>query len=47
MRGHIRKRNESWQITIHMGTELDGEGKRKPLRHFETIHGHKGDAQRH
>jgi len=42
MRGHIRKRGESWQITVYMGTGPDG----KYRRHFETIHGRKGDAQK-
>ncbi len=42
MRGHIRKRGESWQITVYMGTGPDG----KYHRHFETIHGRKGDAQK-
>ncbi|MFC1893986.1 tyrosine recombinase XerC [Chloroflexota bacterium] len=42
MRGYIRKRGESWQITVYMGTGLDG----KYRRHFETIHGRKSDAQK-
>jgi len=42
MRGHIRKRGESWQITVYMGTGPDG----KYRRHFETIHGRKSDAQK-
>ena len=42
MRGHIRKRGESWQITVYMGTGPDG----KYHRHFETIHGRKSDAQK-
>jgi len=42
MRGHIRKRGESWQITVYMGMRPDG----KYRRHFETIHGRKVDAQK-
>ncbi len=43
MRGHIRKRGESWQITLYTGTGPDG----KPRRYFETIKSpRKGDAQR-
>jgi len=42
MRGHIRKRGETWQITLYTGTGADG----KPRRYFETIHGRKGDAQK-
>ncbi|MBT9143009.1 MAG: putative prophage phiRv2 integrase [Dehalococcoidia bacterium] len=42
MRGHIRKRNESWQITAYMGIGPDG----KYRRHFETIHGLKSSAQK-
>ena len=43
MRGHIRsKGNHSWQIQIYMGVGENG----KYRRHFETIHGRKGDAQR-
>ncbi|MBT9143380.1 MAG: putative prophage phiRv2 integrase [Dehalococcoidia bacterium] len=42
MRGHIRKRNESWQITVYMGIGPDG----KYRRHFETIHGLKSSAQK-
>ena len=43
MRGSIRQRgNHSWEIQLYTGTGPDG----KLRRHFETIHGHKGDAQR-
>jgi len=43
MRGHIRdKGNHSWQIQIYTGVAPDG----KPRRHFETVRGRKGDAQR-
>jgi integrase len=42
MRGHIRKRGESWQITVYLGSGPDG----KYRRHFETVHGRKGDAQK-
>ncbi|MFH1925668.1 MAG: site-specific integrase [Chloroflexota bacterium] len=43
MRGSIRsKGNHSWQIQIYTGTGPDG----KPRRHFETVRGRKGDAQR-
>lgn len=42
MRGHIRKRGESWQLTLYTGTGPDG----KPRRYFETIHGRKSDAQK-
>jgi len=43
MRGHIRQKgNHSWQIQIYTGPGPDG----KPRRHFETVHGRKGDAQR-
>ncbi len=43
MRGHIRKRGESWQITVYMGTGPDG----KYRRHFETVHSNrKSDAQK-
>ena len=43
MRGSIRsKSNHSWQIQIYTGTDPDG----KPRRHFETVRGRKGDAQR-
>ena len=43
MRGSIRQRGKnSWQIQIYTGTGPDGE----PRRHFETVRGRKGDAQR-
>ncbi len=43
MRGSIREKSKgSWQIQIYTGTDLDG----KPRRHFETVRGKKGDAQR-
>ena len=43
MRGSIRQRGKnSWQIQIYAGARPDG----KPRRHFETIRGRKGDAQR-
>ncbi|MDP6783407.1 MAG: site-specific integrase [Dehalococcoidia bacterium] len=43
MRGHIRQKGKgSWQISIDTGTGPNGERR----RHFETIHGRKGDAQR-
>lgn len=42
MRGHIRQKGNSWQIQVYTGTGPDGE----PRRHFETIHGKKGDAQK-
>jgi len=43
MRGSIREKSKgSWQIQIYVGTGLDG----KPRRHFETVRGRKGDAQR-
>jgi len=43
MRGHIRQKgNHSWQIQIYTGMGPEG----KPRRHFETVHGHKGDAQK-
>jgi integrase len=42
MRGSIRARGNSWQITIDTG--ISANGKRK--RHIETIHGRKGDAQK-
>ena len=43
MRGHIRsKGNHSWQLQVYVGTGPDG----KLHRHFETVHGRKGDAQR-
>ncbi|MGD0794960.1 MAG: site-specific integrase [Dehalococcoidales bacterium] len=42
MRGSIRQKGKSWQIQIYTGTGPDG----KPRRHFETVRGRKGDAQR-
>ncbi|MBI4188305.1 MAG: site-specific integrase [Chloroflexi bacterium] len=43
MRGSIREKSRgSWQIQIYTGTGPDG----KPRRHFETVRGRKGDAQR-
>ncbi len=44
MKGNIRKRGEKqgWQLTIYVGKKPDG----KPIRHFETVHGRKSDAQR-
>jgi integrase len=43
MRGHIRQKSKgSWQIQIYTGLGPDG----KPRRHFETVRGRKGDAQR-
>jgi len=43
MRGHIRsKGNHSWQLQVYVGTGPDG----RPRRHYETVHGRKGDAQR-
>jgi integrase len=42
MRGSIRARGNSWQITIDTG--ISDNGKRK--RHIETLHGRKGDAQK-
>jgi integrase len=43
MKGSIRKRGKnSWQIQIYTGLKPDG----KPKRHFETVKGNKGDAQR-
>jgi integrase len=43
MRGSIREKGKgSWQIQIYTGTGPDG----KPRRHFETVRGRKGDAQR-
>ena len=43
MRGSIRaKGKQSWQIQIYTGPGPDG----KPRRHFETVRGRKGDAQR-
>ncbi len=43
MRGHIRSKGKgSWQIQLYTAPGPDG----KPRRHFETVHGRKGDAQR-
>ena len=42
MRGSIRQKGKSWQIQIYTGIGSDG----KPRRHFETVRGRKGDAQR-
>jgi len=43
MRGSIRQRGKnSWQIQIYTGLGPDD----KPKRHFETVRGRKGDAQR-
>ena len=43
MRGSIRSKGKnSWQLQIYTGTGPDG----KPRRHFETVRGRKGDAQR-
>ena len=43
MRGSIRQRSKnSWQIQIYTGVGSDGKLK----RHFETIKGRKGDAQK-
>jgi len=43
MRGSIRSRGKnSWQLQIYTGPGPDG----KPRRHFETVRGRKGDAQR-
>ena len=43
MRGSIRQQsNQSWQLTVYTGKGPDG----KPQRHFETVRGRKGDAQR-
>ena len=42
MRGSIRQRGKnSWQIQIY------ARGPDGPKRHFETVRGRKGDAQRH
>jgi len=43
MKGYIRQREDSWQITIDVGRE-PSTGKR--LRHFERVKGSKRDAQR-
>jgi len=43
MRGSIRQKSKnSWQLQIYTGPGPDG----KPRRHFETVRGRKGDAQR-
>ena len=43
MRGSIRSKGKnSWQLQIYTGQRPDG----KPRRHFETVRGRKGDAQR-
>ena len=43
MRGYIRRKGEhSWQITLDIGTGSDGHRR----RHFETVRGRKGDAQK-
>jgi len=43
MRGSIRKRSKnSWEIQIYTGAGPNG----KPNRHYETVRGRKGDAQR-
>lgn len=43
MRGSIRQKSKnSWQIIVDIGTGPGG----KRLRHFQTIRGRKGDAQR-
>jgi integrase len=43
MRGSIREKSKgSWQLQIYTGAGPDG----KPRRHFETVRGRKGDAQR-
>ena len=43
MRGSIRSKGKnSWQLQIYTGTGPDG----KPHRHFETVRGRKGDAQK-
>jgi integrase len=43
MKGYIRsKGKDSWQLQIYTGLGPDG----KPRRHYETVHGHKADAQR-
>lgn len=43
MRGSIRQKGKnSWQLQVYTGTGPDG----KPRRHFETVRGRKGDAQR-
>jgi len=43
MRGSVRQKSKnSWQIQIYTGKGPDGT----PQRHFETVKGRKGDAQR-
>jgi hypothetical protein len=43
MRGSIREKGKRcWQIQIYSGSDSNG----KPRRHFETVRGRKGDAQR-
>ncbi|MBM4463461.1 MAG: site-specific integrase [Chloroflexi bacterium] len=43
MKGSIRQKGKrSWQLQVYTGTGPDG----KPRRHFETVHGRKGDAQK-
>ncbi|MBM4463427.1 MAG: site-specific integrase [Chloroflexi bacterium] len=44
VKGYIRQRGgkNSWQLQIYTGTGPDG----KPLRHYETVRGSKGDARR-
>lgn len=43
MRGSIRQKSkDSWQIQVYTGVGADGKRK----RHFETVRGRKGDAQR-
>jgi len=43
MRGSIRQKSKnSWQVQIYTGKGADGRHK----RHFETVKGRKGDAQR-
>ena len=43
MRGSIRSKGKnSWQLQIYTGPGPEG----KPRRHFETVRGRKGDAQR-
>lgn len=43
MRGSIRQKSKnSWQLQIYTGIGPDG----KRRRHFETVRGRKGDAQR-
>ena len=43
MRGSIRQKGKnSWQLQVYTGQGPDG----KPRRHFETVRGRKGDAQK-